>query len=142
MKGQIKTTNEMKRFVMAGNAIITIKNSETQGRFTYRIRQSEGDGSVRFFVSVLTGPDNNNSYSYLGHIYRDDRYIHGRKSRIGQDALSEKAWSWFWIKLLNDNIPSQIEVWHEGRCGRCGRRLTVPESVENGIGPVCAGMMH
>jgi hypothetical protein len=30
-----------------------------------------------------------------------------------------------------------LEVWHEGRCGRCGRALTVPESVERGIGPEC-----
>jgi hypothetical protein len=30
-----------------------------------------------------------------------------------------------------------MELWHEGRCGKCGRALTVPESIESGLGPVC-----
>jgi hypothetical protein len=30
-----------------------------------------------------------------------------------------------------------LEIWHEGRCGRCGRKLTVPESIHNGYGPEC-----
>lgn len=37
-------------------------------------------------------------------------------------------------------IPPSLEVWHEGRCGRCGRALTVPESIASGIGPVCEGL--
>jgi hypothetical protein len=32
-----------------------------------------------------------------------------------------------------------LEIWHSGRCGRCSRRLTVPESIAAGIGPDCAG---
>ena len=28
---------------------------------------------------------------------------------------------------------------HEGRCMRCGAPLTVPASVERGLGPECAG---
>jgi len=27
------------------------------------------------------------------------------------------------------------------RCGRCGRVLTVPESVESGFGPECIGRL-
>jgi hypothetical protein len=38
-------------------------------------------------------------------------------------------------------IPETVEIWHEGRCCRCGRRLTVPESIYAGIGPDCAGKM-
>lgn len=34
---------------------------------------------------------------------------------------------------------SRLQVWHEGRCGRCGRKLTVPSSIETGLGPECAG---
>ena len=32
-----------------------------------------------------------------------------------------------------------VQVWHEGRCGKCGRKLTVPESLTSGLGPECAG---
>jgi hypothetical protein len=36
-------------------------------------------------------------------------------------------------------LPAGVEVWHEGHCMRCGRALTVPESISTGLGPVCAG---
>jgi hypothetical protein len=47
------------------------------------------------------------------------------------------AFAWFWDRLRNGNLPEQVEVHHEGRCGRCGRALTVPESIESGFGPEC-----
>jgi hypothetical protein len=31
-----------------------------------------------------------------------------------------------------------FEVWHEGKCGKCGRALTVPSSILTGIGPECS----
>jgi hypothetical protein len=34
-------------------------------------------------------------------------------------------------------LGATLEFWHEGRCGRCGRRLTVPDSIASGYGPEC-----
>ena len=31
-----------------------------------------------------------------------------------------------------------VRALHSGCCGRCGRKLTVPESIDTGLGPVCA----
>jgi hypothetical protein len=39
--------------------------------------------------------------------------------------------------LIKNNLPNFIEIWHEGRCGKCGRTLTVPDSIANGLGPEC-----
>lgn len=36
-------------------------------------------------------------------------------------------------------LPAPGRIYHLGRCGRCGRALTVPSSVESGFGPECAG---
>ena len=54
------------------------------------------------------------------------------------DDLKAKAFAWFW-RVLNGsgNFPAGFEFWHEGRCCRCGKRLTVPESIQGGIGPEC-----
>ncbi len=38
-------------------------------------------------------------------------------------------------------MPEQLEVWHEGCCGKCGRKLTDAESIARGIGPECYGKM-
>ena len=35
-------------------------------------------------------------------------------------------------------LPEGYEARHEGRCARCGRALTVPESIDSGFGPECA----
>jgi len=49
------------------------------------------------------------------------------------------AFPWLWDRLTNGGgLPGAIEVWHEGSCCRCARRLTVPASIEMGLGPDCA----
>jgi hypothetical protein len=122
-------------FVLAGNAIFTLSNPNTGGRFTYRVRASKRDPSLRL-VSVLTGPDNSSDYTYLGLVNGEGRFFHGKKSTIASDAPSVKAFAWFWNHVEN---PAPAIVQHEGRCGRCNRKLTVPESIATGLGPECAG---
>src|SRR5882672_9405186 len=46
----------------------------------------------------------------------------------------------FFVKLIN-GPDNHIEIWHSGSCGRCGRTLTVPESVLSGFGPECINKM-
>jgi hypothetical protein len=86
-----------------------------------------------FFVSVLTNPDN---YSYIGTCI-EGNYKHGKKSNISPEAQSVKVFQFMLNKLKSNNLPDFLEVWHEGFCGKCGRRLTVPSSILTGIGPEC-----
>jgi len=95
------------------------------------------EGKTLHFVSVLTGPDNTSSYSFLGTIFDDTNYRHGRKSRVSDQAQSAKAFDWFFRRVIAEREFTPAVVHHEGRCGRCGRVLTVPESVESGFGPEC-----
>lgn len=135
---QLKKENLLK-FILAGNATFTILNTETGGRFTYRIKQKENEDGNKtpHFVSLLSGPDNESAFTYFGFIRENATFIYGgRKSRISREAPSVKAFEWFWRNLKNLRT---VEVWHEGRCGACGRKLTVPESIESGLGPICAG---
>jgi hypothetical protein len=128
------------RFIHAGKATITLVSSKTGNRFTYRINQSD-DGQA-YFVNVLTGADNESSYSYLGRISRDIFWLGRKVARpgdISRDAPCAKAFDWAWRALVKGNMPPQLQVWHEGRCGRCARKLTVPESIAAGFGPECQG---
>lgn len=129
------------RYVLAGNSTFTLVSKKTGARFTYRVRGKE---NVRF-VSVLTGSDNEGDYAFLGTIFLDPRsipaYRYGKKSsKIGLDAPSSRAWSWFYQQtFVVGGMHPFLEFWHSGRCGRCARRLTVPESIASGLGPECAG---
>ena len=130
------------QFALAGNARFTLVSKSTQTRFTFKVKQSE-DNATMHFVSVLTGPDNWSNYSYLGFIRRGVYFHGGQKAKIQATAPSAKAFDWFWRHLSagKDTLSSLVEVHHCGACGRCGRALTVPESIKSGFGPECLGKL-
>lgn len=132
--GQITDPILARQFIRAGRATFTVVSKATGTRFTYKVEAAE-DGHVHF-VKVLRGANNDGDYAYLGTIRRD-LYRHGEKSKIGSDAKSVVAFKWVWQMLAQGHMPRTIEFWHEGACGRCGRKLTVPESVASGYGPEC-----
>lgn len=130
-------------FLFAGKARFTLVSTKTGTRYTYRVTKAENDEGP-WFVSVLTGSDNEFDYSYMACIFPDNRgrLVHTRKSRITSDAPSAKALAWYLHHLAtgSDSIEA-VEFHHAGACGRCGRTLTDPESIETGLGPVCAGLV-
>lgn len=128
---KITDTKQALKFMFAGKSVFTFINTKTGNRFTYKIKSAKN--SNIFFVSVLTNPD---VYSYIG-ICVEGNYNHGKKSNISKDAQSVKVFEYILNKLKSDNLPEFLEVWHEGFCGKCGKRLTVPSSILTGIGPDC-----
>lgn len=128
-----------KRFILAGNATVTFV-SPSGTRFTFKVRAKEvAPGKTLHFVNVLTGADNESDFTFLGTIFEGQSFRHSKKSRIGADASSARAFAWALPRIIGDADLQGMEIFHEGRCGACGRKLTVPESIETGLGPVCAG---
>jgi hypothetical protein len=123
-------------YILGGEATITVVSKSTGTRYTYRIHAKEdAEQPSLHFVSVLVGAENTSDYTFLGTIFDGARYRHGKKSRISPEAPSAVAFAWLWDHLAS----TDVEVWHSGRGSRCGRTLTTPESIQAGIGPVCAG---
>ena len=137
----LETAAKALQFITAGNAYFTIRSQKTGVRYTYRVNVSKPNEKytkATTFVSLLTGPQNTEDYSYLGMI-SNGQFRLTRASRMKADSTPVKAFQWVWSALQAGKLPPATEIWHEGRCGRCGRKLTVPESIEAGIGPECAG---
>jgi hypothetical protein len=135
MEGHKLTRESSLPFMLAGRAIVTFQNRETGNRFTFKIK---GFKDNLHFVSVLTGNNNEGDYQYLGIIQDKSVFRLTKKSRITQEAQSYKVFQYVFSHLVRGaNLPEQVEIWHEGHCGRCGRLLTVPESIADGIGPEC-----
>lgn len=131
----------IRRFALAGNATFTLSSKRTGARYTYRASAPK-DAADRFFLSLLTGPDNEADYTYIGMITPERRFTLTRASKMGMDAAPVRAAAYFCQQVLQEGrLPDALEVRHEGKCGRCGRKLTVPESVDSGIGPECAKVM-
>jgi hypothetical protein len=126
-----------KRTIFLGKAIITFQ-SPTGKHFTYKIKKSK-DNSNLFFISTLTGPDNWSNYSYIGIVTFNNgstSFKTTARSKLSPTAPSVVAFGWTLRHLLSNDLQG-VKIFHEGKCLRCGRKLTVPESIKNGIGPEC-----
>jgi hypothetical protein len=132
---EITDPKDRHAYMLGGRCKVTIVSKRSGTRFTYDIlRKDLEDGRFLHFVRVLQGPDNTQDYTFIGTIFGGQQYRHSQKSPIGPDAPSAKAFAWSW-----DHLDSQdFEVWHSGKCSRCSRELTDPESIRRGLGPVCA----
>jgi hypothetical protein len=151
---------DVKTFALAGNAILTVSSAKTGARYTFRIaapsEKTEKGGLKRDttkelrFVSLLTGPDNTADYTYLGVIKGVPTLETGptfaltAKSKLPEYSDPVKAARYLCERVIRHPeapMPPGLEVRHEGKCGCCGRKLTVPESIDRGIGPECASKM-
>ncbi len=124
----IETTSAAS-FLFAGKAAFTLQSKVTGTHFSYRISESK-DGSVFFASVVLSG-----SKLYVGIIPSDKReqFRSTRASKLPSSHPAVAALEWF-LKHLDS---AQVELHHEGKCGRCSRKLTHPDSIATGIGPEC-----
>lgn len=137
-QGQITDPKLALAFILAGKATVTFRSISSGSRFTYKIKAAEKrneNDAQTWFVSLLNGPDNANDYIYIG-IIRNNQYVWTSKARVGKETPSVKGFD-FCLKALVAGTMKGFEVWHEGKCGRCGRPLTVPESIAQGFGPEC-----
>jgi len=157
-EGAILSHKAVPAYVWAGQAEFTVVSPKTGARYTYQVRapRRSKDGTQRFtreqsvdsplrFVHVV-----DDGAHFLGTCYLQDgpdggtqvrRYVHSQeRSRLPADDEAVKVAQWMLENL--HRLPLGLEVWHLGRCARCGRKLSVPESLTSGIGPDCAEQMQ
>jgi len=96
MNGQtIRDLEHVQQFILAGRAVFTLRSIKTGGRFTFRVRGTRSGwtrpNGPTHFVDVLTGPDNENHYSYLGYIQNEVFKYGVGKSIVSGDAPSVMA---------------------------------------------------
>lgn len=136
-----------KQFATAGDAIFTIETPNDH--YTFRIQHVEKNDRwpESWFVKMLTGPDNTSDYSYVGKLEPFEGQLRlTNKSKLTADSYPVKLFNRVMARVWSEDHAAYEQhgyvTHHEGRCGRCGRALTVPESIENGIGPECAKKMQ
>lgn len=139
---QLTKAGEVKAFCLAGNAAVTLVSQRSGQRFTYKVRKGDDtqpQQQGKWYVSILTGPD---KWTFLGRIQDGGQLYKHTTTHLGPGTPGSKVFYWFWMQILQQRLHPGLEVWHEGRCGRCGRALTVPSSIANGIGPECQQRME
>ncbi len=136
-------TFDPRTFITAGRAIFTLQGRDA--RYTFRVSRRGGAGGdggwpPLYFVSLLTGSDNTADYTYMGMLDATSGYLrltHASPYTAESTPVIALRWA-LPIVWTGSTLPAPARLMHVGRCGRCGRALTVPESIDAGIGPECA----
>lgn len=115
----------------------TIEKAEGR-HITIRVEDAPEEWKVSAkVVGILTGPINTSDYTNCGFLHSDGRFQPWKKFVSGFDSWKEA------VKVLVQSSKEErvnlgkAYALRSGRCWRCGRVLTVPESIRDGIGPEC-----
>lgn len=123
--------------LFAGKTTFTISNGKDE-HYTFKVIQIQ-DYS-RYIVKLLTGPDNSNSYTYLGMLFNTDLKPVSltNKSKFTKSSKPYRVFC-FAQSILGGitKLPKGYSILPSGTCFKCGRKLTTPESIKTGYGPIC-----
>ena len=127
-------------FIMAGKAVFTISNDKGE-HYTFKVCKVED----KYFVKLRTGEE----YTYMGMLnyspspLKINPYAFPTKaSKLNANSTPFMVFNWAMCVIFNKKeLPAGYVIQHEGKCGKCGRPLTNPQSIETGLGPVCSGKL-
>lgn len=135
-----------KRVAVVFNGTYTIHNTATDEHRTFSVRTQADDARFapgKRIVALLTGPDNEEDYD--GFAFVDDRgvYVWRKKQGVAgkptsYDVFAAMIWSLATRGEVSEWFSRGYRLLMEGRCIRCNRKLTHPDSIKTGIGPECA----
>ena len=130
------------------NGTWTVRNIATGAHRTFRVKTQADDAKFapgKRVLSVMAGSNNEDDYRGLGFIAADGvRPWKKTAASRANSALVEMfaaiagLWSGGRGYITSDKLAG-YEVAQSTTCRCCNRKLTNPESIETGIGPVCAG---
>lgn len=122
-------------FLLAGKCTCSIENTKTRNKYLFEVNANKKNDKM-FFIQSITGMGK----IYGGYILiKEDgslSYNQGPKGQITDDDMRIQAL--MYVLKNYDRLPPYVVVQHLGRCARCRRKLTDPDSIRRGLGPECA----
>jgi hypothetical protein len=115
----------------------TLKSKKTLKEYTYKIDRSlfKQKWYSNIFVEI-----NYLEFLHLG--YYSNGYI--IKKGLINDSPSATSIAFVLYHLENDKVDfinSKTEIYHLGKCLKCGKTLTDSYSIERGLGPYCRSVI-
>ena len=132
------TTATATKISMIFNGTITLVNRETDSYITLMIKTVQnGKLKGKRILSQLVGSDNVNSYKGFAFVNANDTIkVWHKASTPKLEQVSEIVRS-LMVDGEDSRFNEAVEMKLSRKCMRCNRKLTTPESIEEGIGPIC-----
>lgn len=132
----------IKEYILGGNSYFCIRQNDTDVMQERWFCVKSTDGRM-FFVYVNDRGKN----KYLGYFYRNnvgtlkELYIKSKKAEADPSLATPLIRVLNRLENNNGVLWDKVKVVSDGRCSRCGRRITDYESLVYGIGPTCRKKM-
>jgi len=116
-------------------AEFTLKSLKSGKDYTYSISRKEFKNKWYTHIRVEMG--------YLNFVYLGS-YFNGKLYHKGNVVTTPTATAIAFVLACVERkefgwLDTNMEVMHTGNCLACGRTLTDADSIQRGLGPVCAG---
>jgi hypothetical protein len=132
------TPEQFINFIFAGRSVFTLENKESSNYITFKVKEVKKNYKVipgLFSVECKVLGDNDYGYKFLGFLNTEKKEF-SRRYR-DHSFIGYKTFFWLLRNLENLGRFDKLSIYHEGKCCKCGMPLTVPESIDSGIGPEC-----
>lgn len=129
--------SELARYLVAGNANFMLESTATGTQFCYKIQhvwtQDGWDYTSPLFIKLQRG----DRYIYMGVLNTQPFSIRlTAKSVTDTNNPAYKAINYIIQSLNAHKLPAGVNVYYNGRCGRCGKELLDAEHQRTGV---CCG---
>ena len=141
-------------FMLAGCSEFIMKSGKTGHKLRYKLdkklstQMKNSDGSLGGdYIYWLNTAESNGTFVYAGVLFFDNKtkqfkFGKGARGNLNYNDVRVKSILYVLNRLYKGETSVNVEIYHVGKCGRCGKRLTDPESIERGLGPMCAKASH
>jgi len=116
-------------YIYGKRATFTISNLNRSKHFTYKRWNKHNTRFIGYLRSKK-------KYKYIG-ILNDDLYLIMTQKSPSITTPEVTVLNNALARLRAGELPPDGHIEHCDRCCMCGRKLTDPESLRTGVGPVC-----
>ena len=138
---QLKSSKDIQNYLFGGQGVVTLRNPKSKVEHTYVFRKPNNEDQFPADVIFVYALHNNNQLFYVGMV-EDNKFRLTRHSRFLNDTPIVKGARYIMRMANEPNLKTYMELWHQGVCAVCGRKLTNSKSIQSGIGPRCKRKLH
>lgn len=127
-----EVTENILDYILGGKAEFTLLQ-EGSSEMKYKVMANVNRSCYFLYTENI----NDRNIKYQGYFLKKDMSFHKGKN-VSEAGLNVKAINAFlWLLSHHKKMPSIVHVYHNGKCSRCGKKLTDAESLRTGLGPTC-----
>ena len=141
------TLDRALKYVLSGSSEFKLVSGKTSREIFYRVTRKSaactGSNNDNQFIYWLYSGESYDSLKYLGSIYfnKNQNCFEFARGKLGvgnKYSVEVKAILYFMNRIYSGKFNTNIEIYHNGNCGKCGKKLRNVMSINTGLDPDCA----